>query len=92
METVKVNTREVLYHNEKFNNSYWSTCLPFELRNKHESRNGNFTLDCVILLKVPNEYFSSNGVDIISEDMEKSLIYAWYKNDYSVEEESSSDS
>ena len=86
METVKVNTHEVLYHNRKFSKNYWSTCLPFELRSKYESRNGNFTLDYVILLKVPNEYFSSNSVDIISENMEKSLIDTWYKNDYSVEE------
>ena len=38
-KTVKANTLEVLYHNRKFNKNYWSTCLPFELRNKYESGN-----------------------------------------------------
>lgn len=75
METVKANTCEVLYHNWKFNKNYW--CLSFELRNKYELWNSNWTLDYVILLKVPSEYVSGNGADIISKDVEKSLIDTW---------------
>lgn len=83
METVKANTCEVLYHNWKFNKNYW--CLSFELRNKYELWNSNWTLDYVILLKVPSEYVSGNGADIISKDVEKSLIDTQYENLYSVE-------
>lgn len=83
METVKANICEVLYHNWKFNENYW--CLSFELRNKYELWNSNWTLHYVILLKVPSEYISGNGADIISKDVEKSLIDTWYENLYSVE-------
>ena len=36
-------------------------------------------------MKVPSEYVSGNGADIISKDVEKSLIDTQYENLYSVE-------
>ena len=71
MKTVKANSREVLYHNRKFDKNCWYSCFPFEI-----SVNFGMLIQLLILilLKIPSKYFPSNDVDIISEDVENFLI------------------
>lgn len=71
LETVRMNTRNILTENKKTNSLLSCTCLPYQLRQR-KGIDGDLYMDYLAAFRITPEGFSTNNIDLL---LERQLFY-----------------